>query len=120
MFNFKAVTRLLSMGGYAPEYAGAEFHVWVNMPRAVVSEFYQLQDDASVLKGDDRISLNQRVFNWLSKVLSQGEDQTTHVTPDEVEQLALHLIDTDPQAWPWLIGQVQTIIADYRTAARKN
>lgn len=120
MFNFKPITRPLNMAEYAPEYAGAEFQVWVNMPRAVLAELRDMQEAAAIVNGEDRIDLNRRVFAWCSKVFSQSDDQSTHLTPDEVEQLVTHLIDTDPQAWPWLISRVQEIIADYRTAARKN
>lgn len=123
-FNFKAVTRPVDMADYAPEYTGAIFQVWVNMPRGVLGELYQIQMDRSAFGEHEPLekheAINARVYAWFSRVWSQSADKTTHITPDETEQLIKQLVDTDPNAWPWLSMRCQQVIEDYRTVERKN
>lgn len=121
-FEFKPITRPVTLADYAPEYDGATFQVWVNMPRAVMSDFGRLQDDAATVQSNPIIAddVFERMCQWYATIWSQGDDPATHFTSDDVKQLINHLSDTDPQAWPWLSMRVQQTIANYRMAERKN
>jgi hypothetical protein len=136
-FEFKKITRTVDLSDYAREYTGATFEVWVNPPRAVLGDWYEMRAayvelvrDAQTDPGDDPetaagrgarfVVLNARINAWLSELWSQSDDEQAHWTPAEVNQLVDTLTDTDPQAWAWLLNECLTTIQNYRSGERKN
>jgi hypothetical protein len=136
-FDFKPITRTVDLANYAPEYAGATFQVWVNAPRFVMADWYEMRSAYVQLIGDaqeqpsddpealaDRgarfVVLNARINEWLAVLWSQADDAQTHWTAAEVDQLVTTLNDTDPQAWVWLLNACLTTIQQYRSGERKN
>jgi hypothetical protein len=136
-FEFKRITRPIDLADYAPEYAGATFQVWVNASRAVMADWYEMRagyvelvreeqadpgDDpeAQAGRGARFVVLNARINEWLAVLWSQSDDEQTHWTAAEVDQLVTTLNDTDPQAWAWLLNECLTTIQNYRSGERKN
>ncbi len=136
-FDLKPITRPIDLGDYAPEYAGATFHIWVNMPRGLLNEWYLLQRATADLvdavrrdQTDDQAALDRRSTQWqdidaqlnawYARAWSQHSDADTHWTADEVRDLSDQLVSSDPQAWVWLNRQCQLTITEYRTRERKN
>ena len=136
-FELKPITRPVELGDYAPEYAGATFHIWVNMPRAQLNELFLLQREAADLveaarldptddlsKIDRRAALwkdiDARLNAWYARTWSQHADAATHWTADDVRELSDQLVSADPQAWYWLSRKCQATITEYRNLERKN
>jgi hypothetical protein len=136
-FEFKRITRPVDLSNYAAEYSGATFQVWVNAPRAVMADWYEMRaayvqligdgqkrtsDDSGELADRDAkiVDLNTRVNAWLAVLWSQADDEQTHWTAAEVDQLVTTLSDTDPQAFAWLLNECLMTIQNYRSGERKN
>jgi hypothetical protein len=132
-FEFKKITRPVDLADYAREYTGATFEVWVNPPRAVMADWYEIRaayvdlmsevqstPSNDELRGARFVTLNARINAWLATLWSQGDDDATHWTAEEVDELVTTLNDTDPQAWVWLLNECLTTITSYRSGERKN
>lgn len=135
-FDFKPITRPIDLADYAPEYQGATVHVWVNMPRATLADWYALQTDAAALVDDAKrkpavdalldqsaarwADIERHMNDWLAAAWSQHADVETHWSADDVRALSDHLVSIDPQAWYWLTTRSLAVIREYRNAERKN
>lgn len=133
-FEFKPITRKIDLADYDPAYTGAIFDVWVNLPRVKFAEFYAIRqetikqintaqanptEDEATLdeRGEILIELNKRLCGWFADVWSKGAEAWD---AEKVQALMEHLLDTDPQAWTWLIRTTEQTIVDYRQGNRKN
>lgn len=133
-FEFKPITRKIDLANYDQAYAGAAFDVWVNPPRANLAEFYAIRqesikqvntaqanptEDETTLneRGEIWIELNKRLCGWFADIWSKGVEEWS---VEKVNELMDHLLDTDPQAWTWLIRSTEQAIIDYRQGNRKN
>jgi hypothetical protein len=56
---------------------------------------------------------------WFAKIWSQGADESTHWTLEEVKQLKEQTADTDPQFFTWLCNRTVVMIGEHRTAQKK-
>lgn len=133
-FEFKPITRVIDLAQYDAAYEGAKFEVWVNLPRSKLAEWYAIKQetlsqitlaqsdpttDDKVLeaRGQRWIELSNKLCEWYAEVWSKGAETWE---PERVNELMEHLLDTDPQAWAWLITQTQQAITDHREGHRKN
>ena len=59
------------------------------------------------------------VAEWLSIMLSKGEDKETHFSKDEVLDLIERTKETDPEFVDWICVQVAGMVQAYRTRRKK-
>lgn len=136
-FNLPTITRPISLGDYAVEYADARFDVWVNPPRKVMKELYRIQletydllravqsnpegrQEAQLASESQVTTLGNDLVTWLSQLWSAGAVVERHMTVDEVSVLRDTLNDSDPRAWQWLVSNTIKVVEDYRDVSRKN
>jgi uncharacterized protein YydD (DUF2326 family) len=140
---FKKIVRTLNLRDFAPEME-AEIQVWVNPPRAVLTEYSglveavrsirteldsisaQLEDKQEAETGRQRAGeLAQRLnevgraqMEIFAQLWSQGPEETRW-TIQEIEQLVERAADTDPALWLWLCRRTLEMITAYRQGQKK-
>ena len=145
-FKVHRIVRPLDLGGYAKEYEGQTFSVWVNPKRELVGEQVEIQSRLIGLKAelekiverskqdgvgadltadvatlDEQIEKsNDEVFAWFATIWSQGKDKSQHETAESVREFATIAADTDPALWAWIALQTITMIRNHREGNRKN
>lgn len=80
--EIKKIVRPIRLGDYAPEYDGQEIHVWLNPPRRVRMDHFEIVQEFSAVV-DERLAFLQAIT---AKASDEGLD------PDEV---ALDDLDLD-------------------------
>ena len=135
-FNIPKVIRRLEMSVYAEEMEGLALSVWVNPTRNIKNEFANLQISLVGLKveiekllGTKKASeskaealnkkidtVNQSIYKWYSNILSQDSDPDTHISAEELKELA----DEDPALWIYIATGTQALIGEHSEGIRKN
>lgn len=116
-FDIPKITRAIRLADYAAEFGEAEIQVWVNPPRALLAEYFEVIAAARA-KDANLVELNEKVLEWVVMVWSQGgEDERWSY--DEVKQLSEGSVETDPALWPWLMGETMRLINEHRSAVKK-
>lgn len=87
---------------------------------------YELPHDGDQLPFDldktDQLAgqANDRLFRWMSTILSQGKNKDDHVTETQIRFLATDTLEVHPGFWPWLMNTVQDMIRDFRAGQKKD
>ena len=135
-FNIPKVIRRLEMSVYAEEMEGLALSVWVNPTRNIKNDFANLQIGLVGLKveiekllGTKKASeakaealnkkidtVNQSIYKWYSNILSQDSDPDTHISAEELKELA----DEDPALWIYIATGTQALIGEHSEGIRKN
>ena len=135
-FNIPKVIRRLEMSVYAEEMDGLALSVWVNPTRNIKNDFANLQIGLVGLKveiekllGTKKASeakaealnkkidtVNQSIYKWYSNILSQDSDPDTHISAEELKELA----DEDPALWIYIATGTQALIGEHSEGIRKN
>lgn len=56
---------------------------------------------------------------WMRANWSQGPDESTHWSEEDITRLVDYCVDQDPGLWEWLINRTQAMIEDYRRGQKK-
>ena len=129
---------------YSDTFQGSPvIHVWVNPPRSILFEYNKMQiklNDARLqimrvskagklnqwnptrrarirLAGKNAQEASGQLSAWLSVIWSQHPDESTHVTPGDVERAQEKYVQVDPKFWGWLISQTAAKILEHNTPA---
>lgn len=142
------IVKKLNLSDYA-ESLDQVIWVWVNITNAMHEEYTRLQvlgtviterldelSTAFIAEKDKKkkkeitkqvqsnteelqeILIEQYV--WFSEVWSKGKDESTHVTPGEVQKFAEEMVQQDPGLWKWVTTRTQAMILAHRNAYLKN
>lgn len=111
------VVRPLKVAEYAQEFGELVIPVWVNPPRDLLGE---LIDCLKTVPEETREERAHRAIEIIAELWSQGSDQETHWTADEVITLASETMETDPQFWPWLRERTFDMIGEHRKQEKKS
>jgi len=142
------VLKPLALSAYAAAMKEV-FLVWVNIPSAkriafedrrresmqLLAERIQLQRKLAADKLADRKkaelqqkwdenstklqALDQTFNAFFSEVWSQGEDEATHVSVSDIEEIVAGVKDTDPSFYFWLTAQTISMIDEHRQGKKK-
>ena len=137
------ILRPLELSEYVAELEGQSLSIWVNPPRALMTEFLELQEKilqyqvkleeiverskkdgkgadltADVAALDEKIAaVNDGLYTWFAQIWGQGETPETTAT---VKEFAITNADTDPALWAFVTQQTVVMIRDHREGNRKN
>jgi len=135
-FNIPKIVRPLEMSAYDEAMEGLALQVWVNPSRNIKNAFTDLQINLYGLKQEiekavsakkpsekkatelnKRVdSINNSVYEWYANILSQSSDTDSHVTAEELVELA----DEDPALWVYIGTGTQALIGEHAEGIRKN
>ncbi len=138
--ELKALVRPIYLRDYAQEYGDEVVYVWVNPPRRLRLEFFDVTaefagvleqrakaaaaetPDAEVVAGFDRRleELAQSLYGWFAQLWSQHEDAETHWTTEDVVQLMETCQDADPRLWSWLQDETWRLMTEHRDGVKKS
>jgi hypothetical protein len=104
-FDVPKITKRLELQRYAEEFGDAALVVWVNPPMRMLNELVEAEAEV--------------VFTILAELWSQGGDENTHWTSEEVKDLALKTYETDPGLFRWLRDETFLLIGEHRKAQKK-
>ena len=137
-FQVPKIVRPLALTDYAPEMVKpgtAEpllVWVWVNPPVALLDAYDEALERGRELAarldkaaGDDEIralaqelSANGRRFaEWFAEIWSQGKDEGTHWTAQDVLDMGSN--ETDPGLHSWLSARTRELIRAHREGQQK-
>lgn len=135
-FNIPKIIKPLEMSEYDEAMAGLALQVWVNPPRGVHNEYWEIQsellrlsremDKLIKLKNPDNKKIavldkeidknNQGVFAWFANLWSQSEDSDSHVSVEEIEAMT----EEDPIIWRFMTHKTMKLISEHQENIRKN
>lgn len=145
-FKIPKIIRTLDFKDYAPEYNGHSFDVWVNPSQSERVAFSQVQREIDRLKNrlgklstppedapddwqpnDKEIGtinadvqkLGGKAVDWWALIWSQGEDEASHASPDEVREFMDLCLEDDFGLWLFVTGQSMQMIFDHAAGAKK-
>lgn len=138
----KKVVKPLSLRDFDEAYGSDErLDVWANPPRRLkarwteirlendraLSRLKEASEQNGAISEEERAALageieaaSEGIYEWLSEVWSQGEDESRHISPEGVREIAVHLQEEDPALWIFLIGETWRIINDHRAGSKKD
>jgi len=145
--DIQKIVRPIRLGDYAPEYDGQAIHVWVNPPRQMRLDYQQVADELSqasrelelVVKeagestpeseeeaaglvsdyGERLEELARRLYAWFAVMWSQGDDEDTRWTTDDVVELVEACLDADPALWAWIQDEHWRLVREHREGLKK-
>lgn len=124
------IVRPLDLAEYAPELKGHTVVVWVNPDRAFVTqrdeliEQYNLKLDAlkdnpegiEEFKAYTFETFLPGIFGWFAKLWSQGAEDDTHWTVEEIRELE----DADPALAEFMKRRSMQMIQEHRAKEKKS
>jgi hypothetical protein len=130
-FNIPKIIKPLDLGVYDEGMEGVELQVWVNPTRDMLNDSVDIQLELgkiiSAIENPDKEEIAKdlidgrfeatmdRQYRWYSKILSQKTDETTHLPPDDLKELA----DQDIALWQFIRTAVNGMIASHREGIKK-
>lgn len=136
--NIPRIVRPVRLSDYAPEYGEQVIWMWVNPPRELRLEFQnaaleldQVRDSLRQMAPDEadpdivaqhvkRVEeLGQELYAWYAHIWSQHEDETSHFTADEVQELAALCLDSDPALWEFIQERALGLLKEHREGQKK-
>ena len=149
--DIRPLVRPIYLRDYADEYGDEAIYVWVNLPRKLRIEHFEIVRDFEVVVEDRKeleeqltqaiadgseeseldeqvISdheeklneMSRRLYGWFATVWSQHQDESTHWTTDEVNELVDTCLDADPRLWSWIQDEHWRLINEHREGVKKN
>lgn len=143
-FDIPKVIKPFEMSLYDMAMDGHVLQVWVNPPRGIQNEFYEIRariqgtakefeehleklreapegEKAVLAQQTDMInekarSVNDQLFGWYADILSRHSDPETHVEAEMLRSWS----DADPAFWRFVAEGVQALIRDHQTGVQKN
>ena len=141
--EIKPLVRPVYLREYAEEYGDEAIWVWVNPPRLlrlehwdIVKDFQAVVDDRTALiealeegaepDADAVASLDQqieelsrRLYGWFAKLWSKHDDADTHWTAGDVEGMVEACLDSDPRLWDWVQDRHWELVREHREGVKK-
>lgn len=128
-FEIPKIVRPLYLANYEPELSEVVIQVWVNPSKKLRLEYYLIMNDLIAAMPNDKAeyleaisaelrAITDRLAVWLAEIWSQGEPET-HWTPEEIQELMDHCLDTDPALWKWLLDNTEQMIVEHITRQKK-
>ncbi len=135
----RKIVRPLYLREFAEEYGDDFISVWVNPPRAFLTEYEQIRQESKEVTdrllelakkdgageaereelGKQIQQVNDRFYDWFARIWSQGEDASKHVTMEQVREIAIQCERQDPALWTFLTLMTWGLINDHRNLAKK-
>lgn len=69
--------------------------------------------------GHETNLIGAEIVAWMRGNWSQGPDEATHWSVEEIQKLVDYCADQDPALWQWLINRTEQMIEDYRRGQKK-
>lgn len=130
-FNIPKIIKPLELGTYDEGLKEIQLHVWVNPTRDMLNESVDIQLELGkiinsienpkeetlnpeILDGRFEATMD-RQYEWYSKILSQKTDDSTHLPPEDLRELA----DQDIALWQFIRTAVNGMIASHREGIKK-
>lgn len=104
---------------YAEEFGDLTIYVWVNPPRSLLEEMFEKMERKPEETDEDYAVKAGRVIEIFAELWSQCSDPETHWTKDELVQLGMETMETDPALWPWLRNRTLEMISEHRRLEKK-
>lgn len=123
-FNIPRIYEPMNLGEYSEALNGQRLWVWVNPPRSIMEEYFDLvvhnapvpgplQRMKNLMSGGDG---RKDLVGWFAKIWS--EDGRTP-TDEDVTEFAQELSEADPALWDFLVQKSFVTIGEHREAAKK-
>ena len=118
--NIPKVIVDLPMAGYAPECGEETLRVWVNPSlnlvderKALLREYFRLATEKST--DEETAVYNQRLFEWMSAILSQDADPETHRSVAEIAEAHA----AAPDVIVWIAARAARMIDEFGSREKK-
>lgn len=143
-FDIPKVIKPLNMNAYDMSMDGFELQVWVNPPRGIQNQFYEIrgnlqrtakqfdemleelrdaaEEEKEILASqldmlNEKVrAVNDQIFGWYADILSRHSDESTHVTIEELREVA----NEDPALWKFIAEGAQALIREHQMGVSKN
>lgn len=127
------IVKPISLGEYDDSLAGQVVWMWVNPPRKQRAAFDEIQkgirdlvkqlidaseDEKTKIKEEVQ-KLQEKNVAWWAEMWSQGADEGTRWTEEDVQQLLDVCADKDPQLWDFLTEGSLDLLKAHLTGERK-
>lgn len=117
----------VDFGGYAQELKGQLLYVWVNPPLEKMREHDEVlkalnrapAPDADFGRGDRAPTEDgegKRFKAWYAEIWSQGKDEATRWTADELEALE----EQDPALLSWMVNQTWQVRSEHISKKKRS
>jgi len=137
--KIRKVVRQLDLDDYFGTGESEYIHVWVNPPRSIreqhnrnIQESKDVIKDLAALKEDKDATENQyktigerlqavnlAMHEYWATIWSQGKDESTHWTADEVKELQSAALEDDPILWKFVTDMSIGMMNDYLNGQSK-
>ena len=131
-FNIPKIIKPLELGVYDEGLKEIQLQVWVNPTRNMLNESVEIQLELgkiiSVIESPPEEGLKpeildgrfektmDRQYQWYSKILSQKTNTETHLSSEDLKELA----DEDLALWNFIRTAVNGMIASHREGIKKD
>lgn len=105
-FEIPGIYQEIKLADYAPEFGDQVITVRINPSQKIMVELNQIQKESLTSENIQRLAeLIGELWNW---------------KPDEVIELFVNSVDTDPKFFEWLIVKTLWLIQLHRAQVKKN
>jgi len=105
------IVKAIELKDYASEFGEAKIYVWVN-PTKELRIFLA----ESIL---EKKATNEQIAEWLAEIWSQGPDESTHFTKEQVITLGAECMERAPKMMSWLIQRTYDLLEAHYISKKK-